>query len=103
MDKALFDRIVQQLLPAMGNTSSRQALVQSALFGSPILHQINWSGAARPFTVQLVTQLFQYDVSALVAVLEELKTQVGHTRRAQIDALIQDLTLQCQLVKNEVN
>ena len=60
MDKPLFDRIVQQLLPEMDEPASRKALIESALYGSPILQKIQWDGAARPFTVRLVRQLNEY-------------------------------------------
>ena len=88
MHKLLFDRIVNQLVPEMDNITSRQALIQSALFGSPVLNQIDWSGAAHEFTVQLVTRLYKYDVSAITAVLQELHTQVGSSRQAEIKDLI---------------
>ncbi|NDJ62738.1 MAG: hypothetical protein GYB67_16570, partial [Chloroflexi bacterium] len=77
MDKESFDAIVQQLQPNMGDVGSRQALVQSALFGSPVLMQIEWGGPAYEFTVQLVNRLYQYDVDALITVLRELRKQVG--------------------------
>ena len=88
MDKALFDRIVAQLMPEMDSVSNRQALIQSALFGSPVLHQIDWSGTATQFTVRLVMRLHNYDVSAIAAVLQELQMQVGITRQAEIKDLI---------------
>lgn len=88
MDKLLFDRIVNQLVPEMGSIASRQALIQSALFGSPVVNQIDWSGTAHEFTVQLVTRLYKYDVSAITAVLHELHTQVGSLRQAEIKDLI---------------
>lgn len=39
MDKALFDRIVQELLPEMDDLATRKALIESALYGSPILQK----------------------------------------------------------------
>jgi hypothetical protein len=101
MDKSLFDRIVAQLMPEMASVSDRQALVQSALFGSPVLHQIDWSGAANQFTVRLVTRLYQYDVSAITAVLQELHTQVGSSRQAEIKELIGALSATPSTVKGK--
>ena len=92
MDKDLFDRIVQQLLPEMSDPGARQALVQSALFGSPVISQIDWSGAAAEFTVRLINRLYLYDLSALIALLEEVRRQVGSTRQRQIDQLTHELT-----------
>jgi hypothetical protein len=92
MDKTLFDHIVSLLEPEMSDIANRQALVQSALFGSPVVNQINWSGAAHVFTVQLVTRLYRYDTSALIAVLRELQSQVGASRQAAIAELIHALT-----------
>ncbi len=96
MDKPLFDRIVQQLLPEMDESASRKALIESALYGSSILQKLQWVGAARPFTVRLVRQLDEYGElapkrPALVALLEEVKTQVGEERQKQIDDLIHAL------------
>ncbi|MCB9076504.1 MAG: SUMF1/EgtB/PvdO family nonheme iron enzyme [Anaerolineaceae bacterium] len=97
MDKALFDRIVQQLLPQMDDPAARQALVTSALYGAPVLPHIDWTGAAEPFTRRLVGQLDKYsdiaaDRPAVVALLDEVKAQVGVDRQQQIDTLILELT-----------
>ena len=96
MNKTLFDRLIQQFLPEMGDPASRKDLIESALFGSPVLHQLQWDGAARPFTVRLVRQLNDYGEIAvgrlaLVALLEEVKAQVGLDRQQQVDELIAQL------------
>lgn len=96
MDKLLFDRIVNHLLPEMDDPASRKALIESALFGSPLLAQIQWDGAAHPFTIRLVKQLHQYGEievgrPALVILLEEVKTGVGENRQRPLDILIQAL------------
>lgn len=93
MDKTLFDRIIQQLLPQMDDSAARKALIESTLYGSPLLAQIQWEGAARPFTVRLVRQLHEYGEitpgkRALIALLDEVKAQVGDDRQKQIDELI---------------
>lgn len=90
MDKPLFDSIVQQLLPEMSDEKSRKALIESALFGSPVVSRIDWAGAPLDFTRQLVNSL-QYDIPLLIEVLNELKKQVGETRQEKIDALIEAL------------
>ncbi|MBK8032203.1 MAG: toll/interleukin-1 receptor domain-containing protein [Chloroflexi bacterium] len=96
MDKHLFDRIVQALLPEMGDADARRSLIDSALFGSPVPDRIDWDGAARPFTVRLVRLLYDYgDLTlgqpALAALLEEVRQQVGTDRQTHIDALLTDL------------
>jgi len=117
MDKPLFDRIVQQLLSEMDEPASRKALIESALYGSPILQKIQWDGAARPFSVRLVRQLDEYGEiapkrSALIALLEEVKEQVGEDRQKQIDELIsalqappaeQDITLPTQKIDGDLD
>ncbi len=94
MNKTLFDRIVQQLLPEMDDPATRKALLESALFGSPVLTKIEWPGSADSFTKRLVRQLDDYGEiepqrPALVDLLEEVKTQVGVDRQTQIDHLIE--------------
>ncbi len=101
MNKSLFDRIVQQLVPEMTDPASRRAVIHSALFGSPILHQIQWDGAARVFTVRLIQQLHEYGeieggTPAVVALLDEVTTQVGVDKQSQIKLLIQDYLSQTQ-------
>ncbi|MFP4324093.1 MAG: TIR domain-containing protein [Anaerolineales bacterium] len=93
MDKPTFDRLVQAILPEMDDPNARKALVESALYGSPVLEKIEWNGAARPFTVRLVRQLDEFGEialgkPALVALLEEIKASVGENRQAQLDGLI---------------
>ncbi len=93
VNKDLFDRIVNALLPDMDDPAARKALVESALFGSPALQKIQWDGAARPFTVRLVRQLDEFGEiaagqPALAALLEELRDQIGADRQRQLDELV---------------
>jgi Effector-associated domain 8 len=85
--------LIDLLLPNMSDTGDRRALVESALFGCPVLSQINWTGSARTFTVNLVGTLLTYGECApgrpvVVLLLEELKQQVGVNQHAKIDLLI---------------
>ena len=105
LTKELFDQTVALLLPDMGDANARQALVEGALYGCPVLQKIQWDGAARPFTVQLVRLLNAYGElepgrPALGALLEEVKTQVGADRAAQIDQLL--ALLQTPLAKQAI-
>ena len=98
MDKPLYDRIVGMLLPEMDDATARKAWVESALYGSPVLHSIQWEGAARPFTLRLIRVLDEYGeiapgIPAMVALLEDVKGQVGSDRQAQIVQLIADYHL----------
>ncbi|MCB0176020.1 MAG: NACHT domain-containing protein, partial [Anaerolineae bacterium] len=81
----------------MDDPAARQALVKGALHNEPVLPHIDWTGAAEPFTRRLVGQLDKYsdiaaDRPAIVALLDEVKAQVGVDRQQQIDTLILELT-----------
>ncbi len=96
MTKALFDQILAVLLPEMGDANARKSLVEGALIGSPVLQQLEWGGAAYPFTVQLVLRLAQFGEltpgkPAIFAVLEDARKQVGYDRQARIDSLLDSL------------
>lgn len=85
--------LVDLVLPHMSGNDDRQALLNSALFGCPVLNQINWSGNAYTFTVNMVRTLLTFGEctpgqSAVVLLLETLKQQVGHNQHTQIDSLI---------------
>ncbi|MGE0885547.1 MAG: patatin-like phospholipase family protein [Blastocatellales bacterium] len=96
MNKELFDQIVTVLQPDMGDAGDRKALVESALIGSPVLQKISWAGAARPFTIQLVRLLIDFGTlrsgrPAIVALLEEVRQQVGADRQKELDQILAQL------------
>src|SRR5215813_963489 len=96
MEKDLFDKIVALLLPEMDDAGARKSLVEGALLGSPVLRKIQWDGAADTFTKRLTRQLHEFGQvapgkPAIVALLEEVKGQVGADRQARIDALLTQL------------
>jgi hypothetical protein len=64
MNKKLFDRILQLILPQMNDLASHRAIVESALYGSSVLDQIQWDGAARSFAVRLIRQLQDFGEAA---------------------------------------
>lgn len=83
----------------MSDAQQRQALVQSALFGSPVLEQIEWAGAAWPFTVQLLARLQRFGEiapgqPALAALLAGWRPHIGVNRQAELDALLPKLNAQ---------
>lgn len=87
--------VVEVLLPHMNDKDDRRALVESALFGCRVLHQIDWSGNAYTFTVGLVRTLLNFGECeparpAIVILLDALKEQVGSNHHAQIDILIRN-------------
>ncbi|MEM7344766.1 MAG: TIR domain-containing protein [Chloroflexota bacterium] len=82
----------------MDNPTNRKDCIEGALYSSSILQQIEWTGAAAPFTKRLIRQLDQFGEIApgelaLVALLEEWKQQVGDDRQKAIDELISDLSV----------
>ena len=86
--------LVELLSPYLNDAHDRRALVESALFGCRVLNQIDWSGNAHTFTVNLVRTLLNFGECApgrpaIVLVLEMLKQQVGVNKQGQIDLLIQ--------------
>ncbi|HMX30535.1 MAG TPA: TIR domain-containing protein, partial [Blastocatellia bacterium] len=96
MTKELFDQIVEALLPEMDDAEARKALVQSALVGSPVLQKISWAGEQRTFTIRLVRVLIDFGTlssgkPAIVALLEEVRRQVGTDRQAEIDRVLAQL------------
>lgn len=96
MDKALFDQLVTFLLSDMGDPDDRKALVENALYGSPVLGRINWRGAAYPFAVQLLRVLNEFGQVAagklaVVALLEEVRNLQGTDRQKIADNLIEQI------------
>lgn len=85
--------LVDLLMPHFSDPRGREALIRSALFGCPVLHQIRWDGPDYTFTVLLVKTLLDYGACrpghpAIVLVLAELKQQVGFDKYANIDEMI---------------
>jgi hypothetical protein len=96
MTPELFQQIVAALSPLMDDAQNRQMLVTGALFGSPVLQHLTWSGPARAFTIQLVQKLDTFGQiapgrPALLALLEEVRAGVGVDRQAEFDRLIAQL------------
>ncbi len=93
MDRNCFNEIVALLRPYLDVPETRQAILQTAWYGSPLLHQVNWTGNAQTFTVLAVTTAVNFGeieagIPALRALLEGLRPQVGYDVQAQIDALL---------------
>jgi hypothetical protein len=96
MRKDLFDNIVAALLPEMSDANERKALIEGALHGSPVLKKIQWDGPADAFTKRLARQLDEFGQiepgkPAIVALLEEVKQQVGADRQERIDILLSQI------------
>lgn len=93
LTKDLLDQIVAVLLPVMDDAQARKALVENALYGCPALQTIRWDGPAKSFTIQLTRLLDAFGEiekgrPAIVAVLEEVRAEVGADRQARIDELL---------------
>jgi formylglycine-generating enzyme required for sulfatase activity len=106
LTKDLFDQIVAVMLPEMDDAQVRKALVESALYGCSVLQKIRWDGPARSFTSQLARLLDEFgeiekDRPAIVAVLEEVRAQVGADRQKQIDDLV--VKLKAPLAMREIH
>ncbi|MBN1287262.1 MAG: tetratricopeptide repeat protein, partial [Anaerolineae bacterium] len=84
--------IIDILSPFMGGEADRRALLLRALIGSPVLDRIDYSGPVANFVPRLVETLRAHGNAApgrtaLWALLETLRGQVGENVRARIDAL----------------
>lgn len=93
MDRTCFNEIIALLTPYMDVPETRQAIMQTAWYGSPLLHQVAWTGSAQTFTVLAVRKAIDFgqierDVPALLALLEGLRAQVGYEVQQQIDAIL---------------
>ena len=93
MNADLFKDTVTFITPFMQTESQRQALVAMTFQGNPLLNRVNWTGNARTFTVQLVQLLvdfgdLQAGQPAIVALLTELRNEVGTDKQAKLDDLI---------------
>jgi hypothetical protein len=75
----LFDRVVRLLLPFMETEDDRQTELHPVVYGRPVSDRIQWEGAPKHFTVQLV-RLLSYD--ELLLVLKRLS--LGDEQRAEI-------------------
>lgn len=92
-----FRQVIALCVPYMDDKDARRSLVESALYGSPVLSQIDWEGAAHEFTVRLIRKLLDFGEitpgkPALIALLETLREQVGSDRQEHLDAVIKTLT-----------
>jgi tetratricopeptide (TPR) repeat protein len=88
-----FNAIVDLLLPYFSTRAERQALIEGALFGCPVLDRIEWEGTPHAFTVHLVRTLVNYgtcddETPALITVLEAVRAQVGLDKQKAFDAVI---------------
>jgi formylglycine-generating enzyme required for sulfatase activity len=96
LNRDLFKKITDLLLPAMNDGAERKALIESALIGSTVLDKIQWDGSARTFVTRVAKQLDEFGEiekgrPALVVLLEEFRGQVGANVQAEIDAVLAQL------------
>ena len=101
-----FNKIVNLLTPHMQDEGMRQAILQPALYDTPLLNQIVFSGNANVFTVMLIRRLDTFgrvtkDKTAIAAVLEALQRQVGWEQQEEIGKLIICAEAGSNLVKDD--
>ncbi len=98
LSQAAFREIIDILTPQMsGGEDQRRALLVMAFgLNHPLLSQIDYSGNASTFTVNLVARLNDFgrisaDKTALWAVLEAVFDRVGYDKQQRIQALEREL------------
>ncbi|MDZ4766366.1 MAG: SUMF1/EgtB/PvdO family nonheme iron enzyme [Chloroflexota bacterium] len=95
LEQPILLRIVTVLLPFMNDADDREAQIRLALWQCPVLAGIRWTGAARPFTINLISQLDIYGewrgTSAVVRLLQHWRGEVGDNVQREIDAIIADM------------
>ena len=93
LDSTTLKELVDFFTPLLLDENNRRALLQLAVGSSPVYHQIQLSGPANTFTVQLISTLWQFGEitpgqPALVALLAASRTQVGVNQQSTIDNFI---------------
>ena len=93
MKRETFTKLVKFLEPLMESESYRRAILETALHGSPVLRGISWSGNQFEFTSHMVKHLNSYGTLetgelAIIAILMEVKNQVGVGHNMIIDEMI---------------
>jgi serine/threonine protein kinase len=90
-----FQALVQFLTPYFA-TDQRQSILRAALYGTPLLKQVEWTGDDRAFTTRFVQVALTHGeiasgLPAMVAVLEELRFYVGVNHHPTIDGFIRGI------------
>jgi formylglycine-generating enzyme required for sulfatase activity len=93
LDQQTFRDIVNLLIPHCADPASRKSLATTALYGCRVLDQLDYSGNARDYVVHLATTLLAFgechqDQPAIIALLEQVKHEVGVGQQEQINNLI---------------
>jgi hypothetical protein len=93
LDQQTFRDILNLLIPYCADSASRKSLATTALYGCKVLDKLDYSGNARDYVVHLVTTLLTFgechkDQPAVIALLEQVKQEVGIPQQEQIDNLI---------------
>lgn len=93
IDRTCFNDIVNLLMPYMDIPETRQAILEAAWYGSPLLYQVNWTGNAQSFTVLAVRRAINFGdiqggVSAIQILLDGLRSQVGYDVQIKINEIL---------------
>lgn len=91
-DVTFIHRLTELLVPFMNDFDSRKAFVESCLYGSPLVYEIDWNGGAQSFTWQLIQHFadreYQPGVPALAQLLTTGRESFGNDKQTEIDQLL---------------
>ena len=96
LSSALFQRIVEVLLPHMDTEASRHGLLVPVFSNDAVYYQLDCTGDPQSFTVNLIKTLAHYGEikqgeQALIALLQYVRTTVGTDEQIKIDDLVKAL------------
>jgi hypothetical protein len=93
ISREAFTKIVQLLSPLMDDPERRSAIVYTALYDSPILNTIDFTGSGATFSSRLIATLInRLEYNGLLAILNEIKFTVGPDRVQYIQDLINEIS-----------
>jgi len=97
LDRELLKQIANILSSHLGDETQRRAVLEAALFQSPMLDYIEWRGASYPFALRLTRLLIRLEDGKreepeLVTLLREIRELVGYDRQLEIDEVVETLT-----------
>ncbi|MGB1286491.1 MAG: hypothetical protein ACPG7F_08165 [Aggregatilineales bacterium] len=105
INRKTFNDLLTLLTPYM-RAGLRDVLIDSAFFGTPLVH-IDRSGNNRVFASRLLNDCLQYgdievDEPAIVALLQELKHHVGVDGQIRIDTLISQMVAPSETTPDDI-
>lgn len=86
LPKQLSDLAIETMIPHF--SSGRDALINAALYGDPVLEKISYVGSARDFADHLMRVL---SVVQLITLLESMSDNLGPNRQKEFQSLIDQI------------